>query len=333
MLFSKFATFEEDLPRVDGKVFAITGTTSGTGYVAAETVAKNGGEVLLLNRPSKRAEESLSRLQKAVPDGNFVPVDCDLQDFDSVRNAAKAIRDKGYKSLYCLCNNAGIMATPDKITKDGYDNQMQTNHLSHFLLTAELFPLLMAASKEYGDARIVQHSSIVRHETANKALEEKYFLKQKGDCMLGGDERTQSLDRYRQTKLANSVFNQCLHDRLEKSSNPYRKNIRSLCAHPGVSRTHLFKNFSGLVGAFINTMGFVLFQSAADGAMGILTGMMHPTSKVSCGTLYGPTGSTRLSGYSGWAIPNPPMPYEVDPEAKDMLWRTSETATGVTFNI
>lgn len=39
-----------------------------------------------------------------------------------------------YTMIYCLCNNAGIMARPDEATVDGYDTQMQTNHLSHFLL-------------------------------------------------------------------------------------------------------------------------------------------------------------------------------------------------------
>jgi len=44
-------------------------------------------------------------------------------------------------ALDVLVNNAGIMATGDIATKDGYDIQMQTNHLSHFLLTARVWPL------------------------------------------------------------------------------------------------------------------------------------------------------------------------------------------------
>lgn len=44
------------------------------------------------------------------------------------------LRQAKYTKIYCLCNNAGIMARPDEATVDGYDTQMQTNHLSHFLL-------------------------------------------------------------------------------------------------------------------------------------------------------------------------------------------------------
>jgi NAD(P)-dependent dehydrogenase (short-subunit alcohol dehydrogenase family) len=42
--------------------------------------------------------------------------------------------------LDVLANNAGIMAFRDKRTQDGYEVQMQTNQLSHVLLTHLLMP-------------------------------------------------------------------------------------------------------------------------------------------------------------------------------------------------
>ena len=50
------------------------------------------------------------------------------------RAAATSCQAK-YQKLFCLANNAGIMALPDVPTADGYDPQMQINYLSHFLLT------------------------------------------------------------------------------------------------------------------------------------------------------------------------------------------------------
>ena len=58
------------------------------------------------------------------------------------------------------------MALPDH-TEDGFDVQMQTNHLSHFLLTCELLPLLEKAANDSGEARIVNHSSIARMNPKN----------------------------------------------------------------------------------------------------------------------------------------------------------------------
>ena len=45
----------EKIPSLDGKTIAITGTTSGTGFIAAKTVAKKGARTLLLNRKTNRS--------------------------------------------------------------------------------------------------------------------------------------------------------------------------------------------------------------------------------------------------------------------------------------
>ena len=66
----------------------------------------------------------------------------------------------------------------------GYDTQMQTNHLSHFLLTKELFPLLTVAANSKGEARIVNHSSGFR-STPSTPLQAKYLGKNGGN--LGGN--------------------------------------------------------------------------------------------------------------------------------------------------
>ena len=63
----------------------------------------------------------------------------------------------------------------EKLGNEGYDTQMQTNHLSHFLLAAELFPLLQAEAESSGAARIVTHSSLGRLHTVNKGLEDRCF--------------------------------------------------------------------------------------------------------------------------------------------------------------
>ncbi len=70
------------------------------------------------------------------------------------------------------------MTIKDQATKDGYDIQMQTNCLSHFLLTKELFPLL----KNSHESRIVNHTSMAR---IGEPLYMKYCGKNSGN--LGGD--------------------------------------------------------------------------------------------------------------------------------------------------
>ena len=50
----------EDVPDQNGKVIAITGCTSGMGLVLARTAAEKGAQVVMLNRPSDRADRALA---------------------------------------------------------------------------------------------------------------------------------------------------------------------------------------------------------------------------------------------------------------------------------
>ena len=138
----------EAIPSLNGKTIAITGTTSGTGFIAAKTVANKGAQTLLLNRKSNRSESSFDQIKEACPGANILNVECDLQSFESVKNAADAVIDLCKDGLDVLCNNAGVMALKVQATKDGFDIQMQTNHLSHFLLTKRLFPSLQIAEQK-----------------------------------------------------------------------------------------------------------------------------------------------------------------------------------------
>merc|ERR1719223_1049296 len=223
-----FPEFEKDLPTLEGKTVCVTGCTSGTGYIVARTAVRKGASnVLLLNRPSTRstqAEESLKNELKELSSAsssnvnanvNIETIACDLQDFESVKEAISILKSK-FTSIDVLCNNAGVMAMEDKATKDGYDVQIQTNHLSHFLLTKELLPLLKKAAQTNGEARVCNHSSLARN---GPALDSKYFEKNGGN--LGGNGNNMLLGgarwkRYQQSKLANSVFSSALADRYEE---------------------------------------------------------------------------------------------------------------------
>ena len=84
-------------------------------------------------------------------------IDCHIMDktsLDIVRNFATQFLARGLP-LHLLINNAGIMNTPFSITVNGFEEQFQVNHLSHFLLTHLLFPALTAATV----ARVVNLAS------------------------------------------------------------------------------------------------------------------------------------------------------------------------------
>ncbi|MFK7930943.1 MAG: SDR family NAD(P)-dependent oxidoreductase [Myxococcota bacterium] len=298
-----------------GRVAAITGTTSGTGFVCARELARLGARVFLLNRASSRADAALERLRTAVPAGDFVPVTCDLQSFDSVRAAAAAVREQT-DVLDILCNNAGVMALPDQATADGYDVQIQTNCLSHFLLTRELFPLLEKSS----DARIVNHSSAARR---GGPLEARYFGKNGGD--LGGDGTDAEnasfggprWERYHQTKLANCAFTYGLVERLEAKNTTH---IKALIAHPGLALTSLASTTADTGGMSLEGDFMTQAQSAEDGALGILRACADPSAGQ--GEFFGP------EGWTGFPQRLTPEPLLSDPHNVRVNWEGCEAAVG-----
>ncbi len=75
-----------------------------------------------------------------------------------------------------------IMAMPDEASVDGFSHEIQTNHLSHFLLVSELMPLLEKAANSGGEARVVTHTSMARKTPATK-LVAKYFEKNGYVCV------------------------------------------------------------------------------------------------------------------------------------------------------
>lgn len=103
--------------------------------------------------------------------------------------------------------------------------------------------------------------------------------------------------------------------------------VRVIACHPGGSATNLGDNLEmPWVETMLMKLVSYLMQSAEDGTMGLLVGMMGPDAQ--SGALYGPKG-----GLSGPAVPNPPKNYENDPAAMKMLWEVSEETTGVKFDI
>eukprot|EP01137_Pigoraptor_chileana_P002764 Opistho-2@42055 len=313
------------LPRMDGKVVAVTGCTSGIGLVCARVCGELGARIIMLNRASERADAALKTLRDAGINAEFVA--CDLTSFESVRAAAanllSLLNDVG---LDVLCNNAGVMGMPDQATGDGYDVQMQANHLSHFLLTAEIWPLLEKALTLRGEARVVNHSSGARKKPA-KAMEARYLEKNGG--ALGGDWwPIAKWNRYQQSKLANLLFTYGLQSRSEKHGvavNGETRHVKALCAHPGATLTNLQMKTAaaggnGLLDTYILNSTMAQAHSEEDGSLGLI--LCCAAADVKGGSFYGPAAIT------GDAVL---LPEERDPPAEELVWERSVASTGAKY--
>ncbi len=308
------------LPAMDGKTVLITGCSSGMGLVLARTCGKLGARVVMLNRPSGRADAALALVQKDGSDTVSVP--CDLLSFASVRAAGATLRrhldDTG---VDVLCNNAGIMGMPDAASGDGFDVQMQANHLSHFLLTHEVWPLLEKAADERGEARVVNHSSGARNRP-KRPLMARYLQPNGGK--LGGDgfPGLHKWIRYQQSKLANLMFTYALAD--HAGARPGNR-VKSLCAHPGPVDSGLqgktaLAGGTRLLDRYVLASTLKIAQSTEDGTCGIARCCCEPS--IENGSFYGPEPAKR----TGPAVLLTP---ERNQAWEDLVWEESLRATGI----
>jgi NAD(P)-dependent dehydrogenase (short-subunit alcohol dehydrogenase family) len=327
--FPEFVERLSATPVSSKKVLVITGTTSGTGLILARTCAAKQlvHAIVMLNRPSTRATKAENDIKACIPPGaecHVITIPCDLQSFASVREAANIIKSK-YESIDVLINNAGVLALDDMATTDGYDVQMQTNHLSHFLLTKELYPLLKRAADQHGESRIVQHASTARHFA--KFPEARYYEKPNEANCLGGNVKSQffssgSWVRYSQTKLANMIFAAALRDKCSG-------NVKSVACAPGLALTNMLDPTIANVGTIELLYMRLLAQSGEDGTMPLLTAAFG--QDVENGDFYEPSGNGARTGL--------PRKFSLDegnnkgPEWHTLLWKKSEEAIGEAFHL
>ncbi|CAB4860517.1 unannotated protein [freshwater metagenome] len=172
-----------------GRNAFVTGGGSGIGIETVRALATAGAHVSVALRTPGQGESLLANLGSAL-ESRITLIAMDLADLESVR-AVSASYVEGGRPLHILINNAGVMATPQGATKQGYELQFGTNHLGHFVLTQGLLPALRAS----GGARVVALSSSA-HRRSDVDLEDPNFAHRPYDKWAS----------YGQSKTANALF-------------------------------------------------------------------------------------------------------------------------------
>ena len=283
-----------DLPDLHGRTVVITGANSGIGRGAARAFAARGAAVTLAVRDPAKGEAAAAEM------GGVVDVRrLDLTSLASVR----AFAAEWNQDIDVLVNNAGVMATPQRQTEDGFELQIGTNHLGHFALTNLLLPRITA--------RVVTVSS-TGHRVGEIHLDDLHWERR----------RYSAWRAYGQSKLANLLFTTELQRRLTEAGSP----VRAMTVHPGYAATNLqARTGSGLMNV-LGTVGNLVF--AQDEDMGALPTLYAATQDLPGDSFVGPDGFQEQRGH--------PTLVGRSARAQDRLmarrlWDLSETLTGVTF--
>ena len=143
-----------DIVDLTGRVALVTGANSGIGYETAKALADHGAHVIMACRNEDKARQARDKMESELDRCSLELLQIDLADLVSVRRAAETVLSE-HARLDLLINNAGVMGTPYRLTADGFELQMGTNHFGHFALTGLLLDRIVTTER----SRIVTVSS------------------------------------------------------------------------------------------------------------------------------------------------------------------------------
>jgi NAD(P)-dependent dehydrogenase (short-subunit alcohol dehydrogenase family) len=282
-----------DIPDQSGRTCVVTGANSGLGAVIATELARAGAHVIVACRDVAKGERAVASMP-----GHVEVRQLDLADLASVRACAA-----GLDEVAVLVNNAGVMATPKRRTKDGFELQIGTNHLGHFALTGLLLDRITD--------RVVTMSSAA-HRMGRIDLQD-----------LNWDHRRyQRWQAYGQSKLANLMFTYQLQRRFTAA----QSDRKALAAHPGYAATNLQSHTDSIQDRLMSVTNRLVAQSAEMGALPALYAATFPT--VPGGSFVGPDRLFEQRGHPK-VVRSSRRSYDAGQAVA--LWSLSETLTGVTF--
>lgn len=281
-----------------GKSVVITGGSNGLGLESARALASMGANLILLARGEERLLRAAEELRREFTDITISEQVLDVSNLDQVRDFAQNQK----QPIDILMNNAGLMGPDFRLSIEGIESQMATNHVGHFLLTKLLWKNLEQAE----NPRVINLSSVVHRKGNLRDLDLK---------KLRGNKESEydRWQRYADTKLACLFFARELDLRAKQAGSK----VKSIAAHPGWAITGLQDNFPNTFDRFA--------QSAAQGAR---SQVFAATENLTGGEFVGPSrelwGKPKL--ISGSA-------HSKNLAIAKRLWELTEELTGENFQL
>ncbi len=302
----------ERLGSLSGKTYVITGANSGTGFEACRILLSREASVVMLNRSAEKSTDAIAKLKQEFGTGADVTfIHMDLAVLASVRQAAAEVRKTVPRIDALICNAAIAQVPTQKLTEDGFESQLGTNHYGHFVLCGMLFERI-----EESKGRIVVVAS----------LGYKMGLKTIQFDDMNWDRKYSANPAYSQSKLAQMMFAYELQDKVKAAG----RSVEVYVCHPGSSATSLISTSGSLMTRIVFKLMSLspMVQSAEKGAYPEI--MCATENGLEQRAFYGPTGRMEWVGPVGKGTLEP---YACDKAVMEQLWRRSEKETGFEWNI
>ena len=228
------------------KTVAITGATSGLGRATALQLAQKGAFVVIIVRSNTKANEVIKEMEREGGKGQSII--SDLSSMKDTKEAAESIA-MVVDRLDVLINNAGAYFPKYRETPEGFESTLALNYLSPFLLTHHLVEQMEQTASEYGEARIINISSIMHKGPIN------------WDDLNYKETTYNSSSAYYQSKHLLTSFTYYLSIKLKETG------ITVNCIHPGFVKTALAQSdYPFPMNVIVPIIGFFIGESPEQAA-------------------------------------------------------------------
>ncbi|KAK4548418.1 hypothetical protein LTR36_009328 [Oleoguttula mirabilis] len=208
--------------KLDDKVFLVTGVSSGIGIETMRALYATGGHVFGTVRNMEKGQKVVDEIEAKTQGGKITLVEMEMDSLTSIKKGVEALLKQSDK-LNIIVNNAGVMATPEGKTKDGFETQFGTNHIGHFYLFQLLKHTLLESATPVFPSRVVSVSSF-GHRSAPVRFDDYNFSQ---------PDSYNPWVAYGQAKTANIYFSNEVERRYGS------KHLHSTSLHPGGISTGL----------------------------------------------------------------------------------------------
>ena len=257
---------------------------AGLGKEAILQLAQhNPSRIYLGARNATKAQDAIASIQEGLSspvDIRHIPLD--LASFKSIRAAAEKF-NSDCDRLDILMLNAGTMGNPPTTTEEGFEVQVGTNHIGHFLFTKLLLPTLQrTVATPASDVRVVTLSS-VGHSAAPS-----FEVMTSTQALLDGSTWT----RYGASKAANILFAAELARRYPE--------ILSVAVHPGAVSSDLYAHASAssAIMKYGLAASSLAFRNVKSGALNQLWAAGEKRELLTNGAYYVPVGAQASTQYA-----------------------------------
>ncbi|CEP21819.1 unnamed protein product [Cyberlindnera jadinii] len=275
----KTNTWERDL---HGKVYMVTGGTSGVGERVVEELARRGAQVILLVRSTEDywTTEFVQDLRERYENFLIYAEECDLSDLYSIRKFATKWLDnvppRRLDAVVCCAGESMPYGKERCNSADGIELHTAVNYVGHYHLLTLLSPGLRAQLPDR-DVRVVL-TTCMSQAMGKIDVDDPLFLKQRYT-------KNSPWKVFGTSKLQLSMFAKEFQRRLQAipRKDGYPCNVRVNVVNPGLMRSPSTKrvlSFGSLIGLLLYLVFWpilwIFLKSTRQGAQSYFYALMCP---------------------------------------------------------